>query len=128
MKYLLIVFSFLFLSLDANAGAQLTIQNMLYKDLVPRPMIGIAIDQKIVDKTYFSGWAGVGSRPDFEKNEITKHWSTVKAGLDYRLSRVSFGGGLQMNASSDNWEHFYPQIKDAEKEYVGYLKVAFKLW
>lgn len=127
MKFVLAFVLCLFAYIPAQAGGQFTIQNMVYEDFVPRPMLGLSVDQKVSDKLFFSGWAGLGSRPDNETKE-TKHWSTIKAGVDYRFSRVSFGGGLQMNASSEDWTHFYPQIQDAEKEYAAYFKMAIKLW
>jgi len=128
MRFVLAFILCLFVMPEANAGAQFTIQNIIFKDLVPRAMIGLSIDQKIEDKLFISGWAGLGSRPDRLEEDESKQWASAKVGLDYRFERVSFGGGVQMNASSDNWETFYPQIADAEKEYAGYLKMSLKLW
>ncbi len=127
MKFILAFVFCLFAYIPAQAGGQFTIQNMVYDDFVPRPMLGLSIDQKVVEQIYFSGWAGLGSRPDKEQKDV-KHWSTIKAGVDYRIPRVSFGAGVQMNASSEDWTQFYPQIQDADKEFAVYLKMAIKLW
>ena len=128
MRFVLAHLMLLCFTQESKAGAQFTIQNMVYEDLVPRTMVGLSIDQKIEDKLFISGWAGLGSRPDKVEKDESKHWSSMKLGLDYRFERISFGGGVQMNAVSEDWETFYPQIADADKEYAGYLKMSIKLW
>lgn len=125
MRYLLMFICSFVVSQTALAGANFTVQNVIYKDLIPRPMVGVSIDQHIADKLFATGWVGIGSRPD---QDATKNWSSMKVGADYRLERISFGGGMLVNAVSDDWERFYPQIADAEKEYAAYLKMSVKLW
>lgn len=89
------------------------------------PIVGLAVDQHLFGKFYLSSWAGIGTRPVLND---TKHWGSMKLGLDYRMKSFQFGAGVGANVTSEDWEHLFPQITDSSKEMSAYVKASYKLW
>ncbi len=111
---------------QAQAGANFTTSFHTFEgERSVYPMVGLAIDQKIAGKFYLSSWAGLGSRPVMDD---TKSWGSMKIGVDYRMRSFNVGMGVAANVTSDDWEHLFPQLNDADKEKSAYVKVTYKLW
>lgn len=123
-KVLAIVFS-IFFSSAAFAGGQFTITNSFFgKKFQHAPMLGMAIDQKIGGKFHFTGWAGLGSRPD--ETDI-KHWGSMKLGVDYRDRMLVVGLGVLSNVQVDDWLTL-SALNGQPVEDGMYIKLGYKLW
>lgn len=118
----IIVLALTLVSLNANAGARLSLQASQFdgKDGV-HPMVGLSVDQKLVKMLFVNGWVGAGSRP---VHDDTKRWGSGKVGIDMRFPLVSFGIGAFANTGASEME----ELGDQGIETGGYVKVSLKLW
>lgn len=113
-------------SASAFASGRLTMTGNQYGDEVALyPVIGIAVDEKLMAPAYFTSWIGVGQRPVLGE---TKEWGAVKLGVDFRFAGFTLGGGVFANTGSANPTDSLSALSLDGAETGGYLKGSLKLW
>lgn len=107
--------------LQAHAGARLSLQANQFdgKDGV-YPIIGLSLDQRLIDRLFVTSWVGMGSRP--VQDGESKDWGSGKLGLEYRFSFLHFGAGAFGNTGGGG------EFEDLGLESGIYAKVSMRLW
>lgn len=108
------------LSVTAHASGRASFQLSEYSNK-PNiyPLLGLAVDEKLVGPLHINGWGGIGSRP---VRDDVKNWTSAKLGLDFYIKRVviGFGGFVNSTLSDDD--------SQSGSESGAYAKLSAKLW
>lgn len=110
MKHFFIALCVLASASVAGASGKLSLQNNFYKDGTYRPMIGLAIYQKLIRDTAFNGWAGYGNQYLEDHDDV--NWFVAKAQLDVYMKRFTVAPGVQVkHLPGENYSESMPYVK-----------------
>jgi hypothetical protein len=125
MKNLLLIVT-AFLSTQAFAGGRLSLQmNQYNQKLDVFPVVGLSIDQNLLQNVYLTGWAGVGSRPVLTE---TKRWAGGKLGAEFRFADFNLGAGIFANSAGAAPADALAFADGDALESGAYIKASLKLW
>jgi hypothetical protein len=104
----------------ALAGGKITVEPAYNLSVDgPEMRAGLSIWQKLIGKTFFEGFAGMGLTSEITGPEADRQWMSLKAGLGYE-----FEPGFQMQLGYENMRHHKPFITDN----IVYLRLSYQLW
>lgn len=124
-KITLVSIALLFTTSIANASGRLSLQVNDYSGKrVSYPMIGLSIDERIIENLYVNGWVGAGQRPTADES---KTWQSGKLGLEMRFDKVNVGAGVFANTGGGSITEAAASAEDY-LESGAYVKASMKLW
>ena len=118
MKHLILTLALIIAAGSAQASGKLSLQNNFYNNGTEyRPLVGVAVYERLAKTLALNSWVGYGVQPLEIKGDV--NWLVAKAQVDMEFSRRwTVAPGVQYKTLLD----------DATTDLVPYIKVDLKLW